>query len=256
MVVGTHALIEPDVAFDRLAVCVVDEQHRFGVRQRAALDAKGPDGAAPHALHMTATPIPRTLSLTAYGDLDATVLRELPAARRARRHMGRGGGEALRRIRVHPRPGCARGARPMSCVRWSSTGQGGDPAGRRGSRRGPRRRRRSAADAPIRRFEVGLLHGQLPAARKQAAMERFASGRTQVLVATSVIEVGIDVANATVMLVEGAERFGLSQLHQLRGRVGRGEHASQCILFARLRLRARAAAPRCDRRRARRIQAR
>ena len=109
MVVGTHALIEPEVEFRRLAVCVVDEQHRFGVRQRTALDGKGPDGAAPHALHMTATPIPRTLSLTAYGDLDATVLRAAAGGPQAGRHLGGGGGEAGRRLRVHPRA-AARGA--------------------------------------------------------------------------------------------------------------------------------------------------
>jgi ATP-dependent DNA helicase RecG len=232
IVVGTHALIEPDIAFRRLAVCVVDEQHRFGVSQRAALDAKGPDGAAPHALHMTATPIPRTLSLTAYGDLDASVLRELPAGRQGvdtwvvgeEKRSG-----AYEFVRARLREG--RQAYVV-CPLVEHRPERAQPGGSEG-------REARAAEAEAERlrssefaqFEVGLLHGQLPAARKQAAMERFASGRTQVLVATSVIEVGIDVANATVMLVEGAERFGLSQLHQLRGRVGRGEHASQCILF-------------------------
>ena len=224
MVVGTHALIEPDVEFGRLAVCVVDEQHRFGVRQRAALDGKGPGVSAPHALHMTATPIPRTLSLTAYGDLDATVLRELPAGRKPvdtwvvgeERRPG-----AYGYVRDRLREGrqayvvcpLVEGSRTMEAkaateeAKWLASTEFAD-------------------------FDVGLLHGQMPAREKQAAMEAFASGRTDVLVATSVIEVGIDVANATVMLIEGAERYGLSQLHQLRGRVGRGEHASQCILFA------------------------
>jgi ATP-dependent DNA helicase RecG len=229
MVVGTHALIEPDVAFRKLAVCVVDEQHRFGVRQRAELDAKGAGGAAPHALHMTATPIPRTLSLTAYGDLDATVLRELPAGRKPvdtwvvgeEKRAG-----AYEFIRARLREG--RQAYVVCPLVEQSSGSGREKLEAKAAAEEAERLRGSEFAG----FEVGLLHGQMPAARKQAAMEGFASGVTQVLVATSVIEVGIDVANATVMLVEGAERFGLSQLHQLRGRVGRGAHASQCILFA------------------------
>jgi len=224
MVVGTHALIEPDVEFGRLAVCVVDEQHRFGVRQRAALDGKGPGGSAPHALHMTATPIPRTLSLTAYGDLDATVLRELPAGRKPvdtwvvgeERRPG-----AYGYVRDRLREG--RQAYVVCPLVEGSQTMEAKAATEEAKR---------LASTEFADFDVGLLHGQMPAREKQAAMEAFASGRTDVLVATSVIEVGIDVANATVMLIEGAERYGLSQLHQLRGRVGRGEHASQCILFA------------------------
>jgi ATP-dependent DNA helicase RecG len=224
MVVGTHALIEPDVEFGRLAVCVVDEQHRFGVRQRAALDGKGPGGSAPHTLHMTATPIPRTLSLTAYGDLDATVLRELPAGRKPvdtwvvgeERRPG-----AYGYVRDRLREG--RQAYVVCPLVEGSQTMEAKAATEEAKR---------LASTEFADFDVGLLHGQMPAREKQAAMEAFASGRTDVLVATSVIEVGIDVANATVMLIEGAERYGLSQLHQLRGRVGRGEHASQCILFA------------------------
>ncbi len=230
IVVGTHALIEQDVAFRRLAVCVVDEQHRFGVGQRAALDAKGPDGAAPHALHMSATPIPRTLSLTAYGDLDTSVLRELPAGRRPvdtwvvgeEKRPG-----AYEFIRARLREGRQAYVVCPLVEHRAERGRAEGLEARAAEAEAERLRR-----AEFAQFEVGLLHGQLPAAAKQAAMERFASGKTQVLVATTVIEVGIDVANATVMLVEGAERFGLSQLHQLRGRVGRGGHASQCILFA------------------------
>jgi ATP-dependent DNA helicase RecG len=224
MVVGTHALIEPDVDFDRLAVCVVDEQHRFGVRQRAALDAKGPQKAAPHVLHMTATPIPRTLSLTAYGDLDATILRELPAGRRPVETWVVGEEKragAYEFIRKRLREG--RQAYVVCPLVEGSEKLEAKAA----AEEADRLRAGEFAD-----FEVGLLHGQMPPRSKQAAMERFAAGQTDVLVATSVIEVGIDVANATVMLVEGAERYGLSQLHQLRGRVGRGEHASHCILFA------------------------
>ncbi len=223
MAVGTHALLEPDVAFARLAVCVIDEQHRFGVRQRAALDARGPDGAAPHALHMTATPIPRTLSLTAYGDLDATILRELPAGRKPVETWVVGEEKragAYEFIRERLREG-----RQAYVV--CPLVEGSEKLEAKAAAEEAERLRASEFAA----FEVGLLHGQMPAREKQAAMERFAGGGTDVLVATSVIEVGIDVANATVILVEGAERYGLSQLHQLRGRVGRGKHASHCILF-------------------------
>jgi ATP-dependent DNA helicase RecG len=224
MVVGTHALIEPDVEFARLAVCVVDEQHRFGVRQRAALDEKGPGGAAPHALHMTATPIPRTLSLTAYGDLDATVLRELPAGRQpvdtwVVGEEKRAGAYGFIRDRL-------REGRQAYVVCPLVEGSQSLEA-KAATEEAERLRATEFKD-----FDVGLLHGQMPPREKQASMERFVAGDSDVLVATSVIEVGIDVANATVMLIEGAERYGLSQLHQLRGRVGRGEHRSQCILFA------------------------
>ncbi len=224
MVVGTHALIEPDVEFARLAVCVVDEQHRFGVRQRAALDGKGPGGRAPHALHMSATPIPRTLSLTAYGDLDATVLRELPAGRQpvdtwVVGEEKRAGAYGFIRDRL-------REGRQAYVV--CPLVEGSESLEAKAATEEAERLRTTEFAG----FEVGLLHGQMPPREKQAAMERFTAGESDVLVATSVIEVGIDVANATVMLIEGAERYGLSQLHQLRGRVGRGAHRSQCILFA------------------------
>ncbi|MGI9020142.1 MAG: ATP-dependent DNA helicase RecG [Solirubrobacterales bacterium] len=223
LVVGTHALIEPDIEFARLGLCVVDEQHRFGVRQRQALDSKGPGGAAPHVLHMTATPIPRTLSLTAYGDLDTTTLRELPAGRRPVKtwvvgEERRAGAYEFVRERL-------REGRQAYVV--CPLVEGSDKLeAKAASDEHERLRSGEFAD-----FDVELLHGQMAPAAKVAAMDAFASGAAHVLVATSVIEVGIDVSNATVMIVEGAERFGLSQLHQLRGRVGRGEHESQCILF-------------------------
>jgi ATP-dependent DNA helicase RecG len=224
LVVGTHALIEPDVRFAGLAVAVVDEQHRFGVRQRAALDAKGPEDLAPHVLHMTATPIPRTLSLTTYGDLDATTLRQLPAGRRPVKTWAVGEEKragAYEFIRERLREGrqayvvcpLVEGSEKLEAKAATEEAEG-------------------LRTGEFRDFNVALIHGQMPAREKSAAMGAFASGTADVLVATSVIEVGIDVANASVMLVEGAERFGLSQLHQLRGRVGRGEHESQCILFA------------------------
>ena len=223
LVVGTHALIEEDVRFASLALAVVDEQHRFGVRQRAALDAKGPGELAPHVLHMTATPIPRTLSLTAYGDLEATALRELPRGRRPVRTWVVG---------EEKRPGAYEFLRErlregrqayVVCPLVSESPESEARAAEAEAER--------LAAGELRDFRVEVLHGQMPSARKQEAMRRFADGEVDVLVATSVIEVGIDVANATVMIIEGAERYGLSQLHQLRGRVGRGAHESQCILF-------------------------
>jgi len=224
LIVGTHALIEPTVQFARLSVAVVDEQHRFGVRQRRALDAKGPAGIAPHILHMTATPIPRTLSLTAYGDLDTTTLRELPAGRRPIRtwHVGEDRREgAYGFIRDRLREG--RQAFVVCALVSESEKAQAKAATVEGTR---------LAAGQLREFEVEVLHGQMPAVAKSAVMGRFVSGQAQVLVATSVIEVGIDVPNASVMLIEDADRYGLSQLHQLRGRIGRGVHESHCILFA------------------------
>ena len=223
LAVGTHALIEPDVRFARLAVSVVDEQHRFGVEQRRALDAKGVEGLAPHVLHMTATPIPRTLSLTAYGDLDTTALRELPAGRqpvetRLIAEDERAG--AYEFVRGRLREG--RQAFVVCPLVSESEKVQGKAAEAEAAR---------LAAGELDGFRVGVLHGQMPAAAKAAAMAAFSAGETDVLVATTVIEVGVDVPNATLMLIEGAERFGVSQLHQLRGRVGRGEHASVCLLF-------------------------
>ncbi|MFI5028741.1 MAG: ATP-dependent DNA helicase RecG [Solirubrobacterales bacterium] len=224
LVVGTHALVDPAVRFARLGLCVVDEQHRFGVEQRKALDSKGVEGMAPHVLHMTATPIPRTLSLTAYGDLDTTALRELPAGRRPveTRMVGEGDrAGAYEFIRERLREG--RQAYVVCPLVEESEKLQGKAAEVEAER---------LAAGELRGFEIGVLHGQMPSARKAEAMEAFVSGAIDVLVATTVIEVGIDVPNATVMLIEGAERYGVSQLHQLRGRVGRGEHASYCLLFA------------------------
>ena len=223
LVVGTHALIEEGVEFDSLAVAVVDEQHRFGVRQRAALDAKGPGKRVPHVLHMTATPIPRTLSLTAYGDLDTTALKQLPPGRQPITTRVVEDGKraaAYEFIRARLREG--RQAFVVCPLVADSEAVQAKAAEAEAQR---------LAANELRDFRVALLHGQMSSEQKAGAMGAFASGTADVLVATTVIEVGIDVPNATVMVVEGAERFGLSQLHQLRGRVGRGEHASFCILF-------------------------
>jgi ATP-dependent DNA helicase RecG len=223
LIVGTHALIEDAVKFARLAVAVVDEQHRFGVRQRAALDAKGA-GSDPHVLHMTATPIPRTLALSRYGDLDFTVLRELPRGRQpietfvcsTERERAR----AYDRIREELAAG-RQAFVVCPLVEESELLQA----------RAATAEFERLRDGELAEFRVELMHGQLKPADKQAAMASFAAGDADVLVATSVIEVGIDVPNATVMLVEDADRYGISQLHQLRGRIGRGEHASLCLLF-------------------------
>jgi len=223
LIVGTHALIEPDVKFARLGLVVVDEQHRFGVEQRKALDSKGVEGMAPHVLHMTATPIPRTLSLTAYGDLDTTALHELPSGRKP---------VATRLVAEDERAGAYEFIREQlragrqAFVVCPLVEQSEKMQGRAAEVEAER-----LAGTELRDFRVGVIHGQMPSASKAAAMEAFAAGETDVLVATTVIEVGIDVANATVMVIEGAERYGVSQLHQLRGRVGRGEHESICLLF-------------------------
>jgi ATP-dependent DNA helicase RecG len=231
MVVGTHALIENSVRLRRVGVVVVDEQHRFGVAQRAALDRKGArlaDGMqeAPHVLHMTATPIPRTLALSNYGDLDFSVLAELPRGRQP--------------IRTRVSSSEAERSEAYAFIREELT------AGRQAfvvcplveesdvlQARAATAEYERLRGGELRDFQVVLLHGQMRPAEKAAAMEAFASGAADVLVATTVIEVGIDVPNATVMLVEDADRYGISQLHQLRGRIGRGAHASVCILFGR-----------------------
>jgi ATP-dependent DNA helicase RecG len=224
LIVGTHALIEEGVRFARLGVAVVDEQHRFGVRQRAALDSKGPDDDRPHVLHMTATPIPRTLALLGYGDLDFTLLRERPKGRRPVQTFvcatERERSRAYERIREELAAG------RQAFVVCPLVEESDLLQARAATAEFERLR-----DGELRDFRVVLMHGQLRSADKQAAMAQFAAGGVDVLVATSVIEVGIDVPNATVMLVEDADRYGISQLHQLRGRIGRGEHESVCILF-------------------------
>jgi ATP-dependent DNA helicase RecG len=227
LIVGTHALIEDPVRFARLAVAVVDEQHRFGVRQRAALDAKGAGGdriQRPHVLHMTATPIPRTLALSNYGDLDSTQLHELPAGRRPIKTVVCSSqaerARAYERIREELRAG------RQAFVVCPLVSESELLQARAATAEFERLR-----TGEFRDFRVVLMHGQLGSGAKQEAMAAFAGGEADVLVATSVIEVGIDVPNATVMLVEDADRYGISQLHQLRGRIGRGVHDSLCLLF-------------------------
>jgi len=226
LIVGTHALIEEPVRFRSLAVAVVDEQHRFGVRQRAALDAKAQSGLAPHLLHMTATPIPRTLALCNYGDLDQTRLRQLPARRQPiATHIVSG---TRARARAYERIAEEIHAGRQAFVVCPLVEQADEPDA--GDVRAATAEFERLRAGELRDFRVVLIHGQLPHRAKQAAMAAFAAGEADVLVATTVIEVGIDVPNAAVMLIENAERFGISQLHQLRGRVGRGEHAALCLL--------------------------
>ncbi|MBI4898003.1 MAG: ATP-dependent DNA helicase RecG [Actinobacteria bacterium] len=223
LIVGTHALIEPTVQFRVLALAVVDEQHRFGVRQRAALDEKAPAGRVPHVLHMTATPIPRTLALTGYGDLDFTLIKQLPGGRRP--VQTRVVADLQRAAAYDEVREQLRGGRQAYVV--CPLVEDSDELQARAATSEAER----LAAGEFKDFRVGLIHGQMAAAAKTAAMRAFSEGETDVLVATSVVEVGIDVPNATVMIIEDAERYGISQLHQLRGRIGRGEHESVCMLF-------------------------
>ncbi len=226
LVVGTHALIEDSIDFDRLGVAVIDEQHRFGVGQRAALAAASAARHSPHELHMTATPIPRTLALSRYADLDITVLRELPKGRRPiATHVCSTDTERERAYaRIREEADNGRQAFVVCPLVEESEALQARAATSEYER---------LRTGPLAGHEVVLMHGQMRSAEKQEAMARFAAGGAQILVATTVIEVGIDVPNATVMLIEDADRYGISQLHQLRGRIGRGEHASVCLLFGR-----------------------
>ncbi len=249
LIVGTHALIEPDVRFRGLAVAVIDEQHRFGVRQRAALgetDPADPAARPPHILHMTATPIPRTLALARYGDLDTSTLRELPLGRQpidTRLVVGESErATAYEQLRTELSAGRQAYVVCPLIEQAEQDPEGAGEGAAEGVREGagasaPEHGLRAATaelhrlkDGELKGYRLALLHGGMRAREKQEAMAAFASGEADVLIATTVIEVGIDVPNATVMLIENAERFGISQLHQLRGRVGRGEHRARCLL--------------------------
>ena len=226
LVVGTHALIQDEVEFQRLGLAVVDEQHRFGVEQRSALRG-GPAGAtAPHLLVMTATPIPRSLALTAYGDLDLSLIDELPPGRAGvatKLLVGRARDEAFARARVEIAAG-----RQVFVI--CPLVEGSDSvASRAATEEAERLRNEQFPDLADR---IELLHGRMRARDKEAAMQRFVRGEAALLVSTAVVEVGIDVPNATVMIIESADRFGLAQLHQFRGRVGRGEARSFCYLLS------------------------
>ena len=220
IVVGTHALIQESVTFRRLGLAVIDEQHRFGVEQRAALVEKGD---APDVLLLTATPIPRSLALTLYGDLDVTQLRERPPGRGAVKTALRTEG-ARSKIYEFLRSECAAGRQAYVVYPVIDESERADL---KAATTMAEKLAKTFAE-----FRVGLVHGRMKADERDATMRAFRDNTVNILVATSVIEVGIDVANATVMLIEHAERFGLAQLHQLRGRVGRGSAASHCILLS------------------------
>ncbi len=223
VVIGTHALIQEAVDYRALGVVVIDEQHRFGVEQRAALRDKGDDAAAPDVLVMTATPIPRTAAMTVYGDLDVSVLDELPPGRTPIGTSWARGPIEEAAVWQSVREEVAAGRQAYVVCPLIDESEVLDV--------------RSAEDTfvalrddQLAGLRLGLLHGRVTPAEKEATMDLFRSGSLDVLVATTVIEVGVDVPNATVMVVLDADRFGLAQLHQLRGRVGRGAHASRCFL--------------------------
>ena len=220
VVVGTHALIQEDVRFARLGLVVIDEQHRFGVAQRVLLSRKG---MHPDVLVMTATPIPRSLALAEYGDLDHVEIRDRPPGRRPVRTLVRP--ESVRpRVLEYLRREVGRGRQAFIVYPLVAETEKLDLAAAQEAWT-------ELVHGPLRGLPVGLLHGRLPSAEKEAAMAAFVAGRTAVLVATTVIEVGVDVPNATLLVIEHAERFGLAQLHQLRGRVGRGAQRSLCVLL-------------------------
>jgi len=221
LVIGTQAVVNADVQFARLGLVIIDEQHKFGVRQRATLKQSG---LYPHYLVMTATPIPRTVAMTLFGDLDTSTLRELPPGRQM--------------VHTYLPP-------PEDRERWWEFFRKKLREGRQGYVIAPlvdgsdqvqaaslEEAYEALANGPLEAFRLGLLHGRMTPSEKHAAMEALRGGQTQVLVATSVVEVGIDVPNATLMTIEGAQRFGLAQLHQLRGRISRGSFPGYCSLFA------------------------
>jgi len=220
VVIGTHALLEKDVEFAKLGLAIVDEQHRFGVMQRFELLRKG---VHPDVLVMTATPIPRTLAMTLYGDLDVSVIDEMPPGRKpvVTKHVTADHAEQVYSF-LGQQVGQGRQAYVVYPVIEESETNAMKAAEKMFAH---------LSQEVFPGLRVGLMHGRLPADEKESAMERFKNGEIQILVSTTVVEVGVDVPNATVMVIEQAERFGLAQLHQLRGRVGRGAAQSYCILI-------------------------
>ena len=237
IVIGTHALLQESVEFHRLGMVVVDEQHRFGVEQRDTLRAKAPDGLTPHLLVMTATPIPRTVALTQYGDLETSTLRELPRGRQP---------ITTNPIFVREKPAWLERAWQRVIEEVRAGRQAYVVASRIDEDDKPVKNDQGPPAATVVKLfdqlrrgqlaglRLGLMHGRLPSDEKDAVMAEFRAGQIDVLVCTTVIEVGVDVPNATVMIVVDADRFGISQLHQLRGRIGRGRHPSLCLLATQL----------------------
>ncbi|HBL12786.1 MAG TPA: DNA helicase RecG [Cyanobacteria bacterium UBA11162] len=221
LLVGTHALIQDKVNFQRLGLVVIDEQHRFGVEQRALLQQKG---QSPHVLTMTATPIPRTLALTLHGDLDVSQIDELPPGRQTIHTTVLSGKERNQAYDLIRRE-IAQGRQAYIVLPLIEESEKLDV-------RSAVEEHQRLSESIFPQFQVGLLHGRMSSAEKDEALNAFRDNKTQIIVSTTVIEVGVDVPNATVMMIENAERFGLSQLHQLRGRVGRGSHQSYCLLMS------------------------
>ena len=223
MIVGTHALLEDTVQFQNIGLCVIDEQHRFGVAQRAKLWKK--NNVMPHVLVMTATPIPRTLAMTLYGDLDVSVIDELPPGRKPiRTTMLRD----TQRQKMYDliKEQIAQGRQIYIVYPLIQESERMDFKNLEDGYK------TITTVFPEPKYKTIMVHGKMKPAEKDEAMRQFASGNAQIMVATTVIEVGVNVPNATVMVIESAERFGLSQLHQLRGRVGRGANLSFCVLMA------------------------
>jgi ATP-dependent DNA helicase RecG len=221
VLVGTHALIQDTVSFNRLGLVVIDEQHRFGVQQRARLQQKGEH---PHVLTMTATPIPRTLALTLHGDLDVSQIDELPPGRKPIQTTALGGKDRIQAYDLMRRE-IAQGRQVYVVLPLVDESEKLDL-------KSAIAEYQELQERVFPEFRVGLLHGRMTSAEKDEAIQRFRGGETQILVSTTVVEVGVDVPNASVMLIEHSDRFGLSQLHQLRGRVGRGAAQSFCLLMS------------------------
>ena len=221
LLIGTHALLQPDVVFKNLGLVVTDEQHRFGVGQRAALQDKGP---VPHTLVMSATPIPRTMALTLYGDMDVSVIRHLPPGRQPIVTAIRSGQAAREKVYRFLLTEVAAGRQGYVVCPLVEESE-------KLSAQSATEVFQELTSSLLQNIRCGLLHGRMNAADKEAIMRDFAEGRISVLIATTVIEVGINVPKATMMIIENAERFGLAQLHQLRGRVGRGADRSYCVLL-------------------------
>jgi ATP-dependent DNA helicase RecG len=239
LIVGTQAVIQHDVEFQSLGVAVIDEQHKFGVRQRARFTSQGE--LAPHVLVMTATPIPRSLCLTQFGDLDMSIISELPPGRQRIITSRVTGPHARNRAWEFLRKQLRAGRQAfIICPRVAGTsnedkGEAGEETSEEAAVADPiasaEEVYKELRQGELQEFQVGLVHGQMDRDLKAQAMESFRDGETQVLVATTVVEVGVDVPNATLMVIHQAERFGLSQLHQLRGRIGRGKFQGYCFLF-------------------------
>lgn len=223
LVIGTHALLTDDTEFMRLGLVIIDEQHRFGVEQRQKLMLKSPAGKAPHLLAMTATPIPRSLQLTVFGDLDVSILNELPKGRQPITT------EILREIEIRERlfPKISETLAKKQQIYWICKAIDSEAESDMTSVK--TRFMRLKNDFP--QAKIGFLHGKMKPAEKDTVMEQFSRGEIEILVSTTVVEVGVDVPNATLMIIENAESYGLAQLHQLRGRVGRGTEKSHCFLL-------------------------